>query len=309
MLSRAASPRRPRCGRTGQRREPCARRDPCGSRPVQTTPGSEPSGLPERQFAWTETLAKDTYGNPVAPMYDRLLFFDVRAGPPQPPRARWRRRCGRSSGRSRGGPTACCSPSRGGRTTSRTCSVSHHRSRTQRSSRPSRRRSSTAMTCACTSRSDDEQRLEAIEAALVQGSALPAHTARCPITGPLRWRRHELGSSGRVYPPSSSTSPASQRATPFQRLAAVHGLQIRADQKPGERGRRHDPGRPVRRRHDHARQLHAPHLQFWYDRNTDLQTRAGNVRRASHPGRDPRDHDRAHPPTPTKSSRRSSTTA
>jgi dye decolorizing peroxidase len=34
-------------------------------------------GLPPRQHAWDATLAKDAYGNAVAPRFDRLLFFDV----------------------------------------------------------------------------------------------------------------------------------------------------------------------------------------------------------------------------------------
>jgi hypothetical protein len=43
--------------------------------------GAAPAGRPERQFAWDATLARDADGNPVAPRYDRLLFFDVRGRP------------------------------------------------------------------------------------------------------------------------------------------------------------------------------------------------------------------------------------
>ncbi len=43
--------------------------------------GSQPAGLPERQHAWTATLATDSFGNPVAPRFSRLLFFDA-AGTP-----------------------------------------------------------------------------------------------------------------------------------------------------------------------------------------------------------------------------------
>ena len=39
--------------------------------------GTQPDGLPARQFAWNHTLATDRFGNPVAPRHDRLLFFDV----------------------------------------------------------------------------------------------------------------------------------------------------------------------------------------------------------------------------------------
>ncbi len=49
--------------------------------------GHQPHGLPRRQHAWTKYLAKDAYGNPLAPHFDRLLFFDVR-GTPTPAHAR-----------------------------------------------------------------------------------------------------------------------------------------------------------------------------------------------------------------------------
>jgi hypothetical protein len=43
--------------------------------------GPEPKHLPARQHAWADYLHKDKYGNPIAPMYDRLIFFDVRGKP------------------------------------------------------------------------------------------------------------------------------------------------------------------------------------------------------------------------------------
>jgi hypothetical protein len=43
--------------------------------------GSQPAGLPVRQHAWTAMLHRDEFGNPVAPRFDRLLFFDVRGRP------------------------------------------------------------------------------------------------------------------------------------------------------------------------------------------------------------------------------------
>ncbi len=39
--------------------------------------GAQPAGLPPRQYAWVGTLAKDAYGNAISPRFDRLLFFDV----------------------------------------------------------------------------------------------------------------------------------------------------------------------------------------------------------------------------------------
>jgi hypothetical protein len=43
--------------------------------------GTQPAHLPARQHAWSEWLHRDKYGNPLAPKYDRLLFFDVRGRP------------------------------------------------------------------------------------------------------------------------------------------------------------------------------------------------------------------------------------
>jgi len=43
--------------------------------------GRQPAGLPVRQHAWVATLATDVHGNPIAPRFDRLLFFDVPGRP------------------------------------------------------------------------------------------------------------------------------------------------------------------------------------------------------------------------------------
>jgi hypothetical protein len=43
--------------------------------------GTQPAGLPERQYAWEATLMRDSYGNPIPPRYYRLLLFDVEGSP------------------------------------------------------------------------------------------------------------------------------------------------------------------------------------------------------------------------------------
>jgi len=43
--------------------------------------GGQPKGLPVRQHAWGATLRVNDVGNPVAPRFDRLLFFDVKGSP------------------------------------------------------------------------------------------------------------------------------------------------------------------------------------------------------------------------------------
>lgn len=53
-----------------------------GAKHVRLVPlGAQPAGLPERQHAWTATLAREADGNPVPPRFDRLLFFDVKHDP------------------------------------------------------------------------------------------------------------------------------------------------------------------------------------------------------------------------------------
>jgi hypothetical protein len=49
--------------------------------------GSQPHGLPKRQHAWGDYVAKDAYGNATAPKFDRLLLFHVK-GTPTPAHAR-----------------------------------------------------------------------------------------------------------------------------------------------------------------------------------------------------------------------------
>ena len=49
--------------------------------PAPVALGAQPGGLPERQHAWTATLARDAEGNAVPPRFHRLLFFDVRGAP------------------------------------------------------------------------------------------------------------------------------------------------------------------------------------------------------------------------------------
>ena len=58
-----------------------AKRASAGLRLALVPLGLQPQGLPVRQHAWGAFLSKDAYGNSVAPQFDRLLFFDVRGAP------------------------------------------------------------------------------------------------------------------------------------------------------------------------------------------------------------------------------------
>ena len=57
------------------------RRAAADARPPLVQLGAQPLGLPPRQYAWGHWLRRDEYGNPLAPRFDRLLFFDVRGRP------------------------------------------------------------------------------------------------------------------------------------------------------------------------------------------------------------------------------------
>ncbi len=43
--------------------------------------GRQPSGLPPSQHEWQQGLARDEFGNPIAPRFNRLLMLDLRSPP------------------------------------------------------------------------------------------------------------------------------------------------------------------------------------------------------------------------------------
>ena len=73
--------------------------------------GNQPPGLPVRQHAWAQWLHKDEYGNPLAPRFDRLLFFNVRGRPTSAYLALLESRLRTLERTSGGAPRDCCSPS------------------------------------------------------------------------------------------------------------------------------------------------------------------------------------------------------
>lgn len=58
-----------------------AKRAVAGVRMMMVPLGSQPAGLPVRQHAWGDYVAKDAFGNGQAPKFDRLLFFHVKGTP------------------------------------------------------------------------------------------------------------------------------------------------------------------------------------------------------------------------------------
>ena len=106
---------------------------------------------------------------------------------------------------------------------------------------------------------DDESRLREIEAALVHGAplagdqgSLSARQASC--AGARRAR----ASPAQACPPHTRTWAGSPRATRCSNLTPLFMGFKSGLKEPGDRGRRGDPHGAIRRRHDDARQLHAP---------------------------------------------------
>ena len=173
-----------------------------GSAVPEVPLGSPPGGLPARQHAWEAYLAADPYGNPVAPRFDRLLFFDV-AGDPAPSYARLLEAALRAL--ERGYPwrtsgllfTAAWGPG-------------YFRDVVGMSSPVPPATALSAFEqpafddyhlCLHLA-SDDESRLAAIEAALTRGAALPgvAAAGRLDVSRVLRLRQARTGFAGTGLP-------------------------------------------------------------------------------------------------------------
>jgi hypothetical protein len=158
------------------------------------------AGLPARQHAWTATLAHDTDGNPVAPRYDRLLFFDVH-GRPTPAYARLLEASLRTLEHGyRWGPggllfTAGWGP--------------HYFEDVLRVAAPIPRATGLSdfeipaiddyHLCLHLA-GDDERRLADVEAALVHGAPLDGIAGPVAITSVLRWRETRTGFVGAGLP-------------------------------------------------------------------------------------------------------------
>ncbi|HWE58889.1 MAG TPA: hypothetical protein VG228_04270 [Solirubrobacteraceae bacterium] len=177
-----------------------ARRAAADSALSPVTLGTQPPGLPERQHAWTRWLHRDEFGNPVAPRFDRLLFFDVRRRPTADHAALLESRLRTLERRFRWGPDGLLftvgygpdyftnvlgadSPlSRATRLSSfESPAIDHHH---------------VCIHLAC----DNQQRLLEIEAALVRGRPLTGVTGPLSLTPILTWRETRTGFTGPGLP-------------------------------------------------------------------------------------------------------------
>jgi hypothetical protein len=162
--------------------------------------GSQPGGLPARQHAWAATLARDVDGNPVAPRFDRLLFFNVE-GTPTPAHATVLEAALRTLERRYAwGPsgllfTASWAPA--------------YFERVLRISSPIPRAKGLSdfelpaiddydlcLHLAC----DNQDRLASVEVALVQGVPLPGAEGHLSLAGALRWQETRTGFVGAGLP-------------------------------------------------------------------------------------------------------------
>ncbi|HEY5317429.1 MAG TPA: hypothetical protein VIJ20_05580, partial [Solirubrobacteraceae bacterium] len=172
-----------------------------GSSPAATIPlGPQPSGMPARQHAWTTTLTRDRDGNPIAPQFDRLLFYSLQ-GTPTPAHARALEAVLRALERAfPWGPhgllfTAGWGPGyfEGG------LDVASPIQRPQALSSfelPTLDDYDLCLHLAC----DDEDRLAAIEAALVRGERLPGIGGSLELGAGLSWRETRTGFAGAGLP-------------------------------------------------------------------------------------------------------------
>jgi hypothetical protein len=161
------------------------------------TPGA---GLPARQHAWTATEARDSDGNPIAPRFDRLLFFDVE-GSPSPAYARLLEASLRTlEHRFPWGPSGLLFTVGYGpdyfEHVLRVASPIPRATAMSDFELPAIDDYHLCVHLAC----DDERRLADVEAALVHGAPLPGAAGPVKIGDILRWRETRTGFVGAGLP-------------------------------------------------------------------------------------------------------------
>ena len=162
--------------------------------------GSQPAGLPARQFAWTATLTRDADGNPIAPRHDRLVFFDVQ-GTPSPAGARLLEASLRSLERAFDwGPrgllfTVGWGPAYFEHVLHRASPIPRAKALSD-FELPSIDDYHVCLHLAC----DDARRLADVEAALVHGTPLAGADGSLAVTPALLWRETRTGFVGSGLP-------------------------------------------------------------------------------------------------------------
>jgi hypothetical protein len=162
--------------------------------------GPPKAGLPSRQHAWEATLRTDSFGNPIAPRHDRLLFFDV-AGTPTPGHARILEAALRTLEDAYvWSPSgllfvAGWGPEYFERLLRRESPVPHAKALSD-FELPAIDDYHLCLHLAC----DSEERLASVESALVHGAALPSARGPLNLSSALRWRETRTGFVGEGLP-------------------------------------------------------------------------------------------------------------
>ena len=159
-----------------------------------------PPGLPSRQHAWAATEALDVDGNPIAPRFDRLLFFNV-AGTPSAGYARVLEAALRTLERTyRWGPSGLLFTAGWGHgyfaRLLRVAAPIPLATALSDFELPAIDDYDLCLHLAC----DDEQRLVGIEAALVHGAPLAGADGHLDLSSVLTWQETRTGFVGAGLP-------------------------------------------------------------------------------------------------------------
>jgi hypothetical protein len=183
--------------------------------------GAQPAGLPQRQHAWTATLALDSDGNTIPPRFDRLLFFDVR-GTPTPACARLLEASLRTLERRYAwGPsgllfTAGWGPAYFRRTLSLASPIPEAKALSD-FELPEIDAYDLCLHLAC----DNEQRLISIEDALAHGAPLPGADGPLALSSALRWHETRTGFVGAGLPAAHQNVGGIPAGKPVSRSAPL----------------------------------------------------------------------------------------
>jgi hypothetical protein len=178
-----------------------ARRALAGAPPATVALGRQPAGLPTRQYAWAHSLRRDQFGNPLAPRFDRLLFFDVRGRPTSAHAALLESRLRTLERRFEWGPdgllfTVGYSSAYFERVLGLRQSPVPRATGLSSFESPVIDAHHVCLHLAC----DDEQRLREVEAALVRGRPLAGVAESLSLARILSWRETRTGFTGSGLP-------------------------------------------------------------------------------------------------------------
>jgi hypothetical protein len=183
--------------------------------------GGQPAGLPERQHAWNAALARDLHGNPIPPLFHRLLFFDV-SGAPTAAGARLLEAALRTLERAfPWAPSGLLFTAGWGH--AYFASVLGVASPVPAATGLSdfELPAIDGYHLCLHLASDDEQRLAAVEAALVRGAPLPGADGPLHVASVLRWRETRTGFVGTGLPAGRQDADGIPAGNPVPRTSPL----------------------------------------------------------------------------------------